>query len=124
LGIAFAYSGATGWASKFLALYEEVTADYEITERTDPGFILFRHHCWKIIAWIETMKAAWASACANGSLIAIAGGQSQLMLFDISAPLLKSTKEAVRLVQEVQTMKERNGHFEAASIMTGMNFAN
>lgn len=100
-----------------------MTSDYEITKETDPGFILFRLHCWKIIAWIETMKAAWASACASGSLIAIAGGQSQLRLFDISAPLLKLTKQAVRLVQEVQTTKEQQGSFEAASTITGRIFA-
>jgi hypothetical protein len=115
LGIAFAYSGAIKWTTTFSDLYDKLSTDYVITDRTDPGFILFKLHCWRFIAWIETMKETWTCACSKSSLTAIAEGQSQLSSFDISESLLKWTQKAVTLIQEVRSLKEQEGSFELNS---------
>lgn len=65
------------------------------------------------------MRAAWVSACANGSLLAIASAQSKLKAYEISTPLLRLTKEATSLIQEVQIMKERCGSFEMNRTVAG-----
>jgi hypothetical protein len=112
LGIAFAYSGAAKTASSFVSLYEDTIADYEMTDDTDPGFVLFRLLCWRLFAWIETMRAAWSTACANGSSLVVSNAQAQLKAFDVSLQFKKLITQAVTLVQDVQAWKDERGSFE------------
>jgi hypothetical protein len=109
-GIAFGFSGASRFVEMFEFNFHSIVADYETTERTDPAFLQFRIQCLKFIAWAETMRAAWAAACTSGSLLT--GSHLQLQLFDISAPLLKSAKEAAGSIDEVRNLKEKYGSFE------------
>jgi hypothetical protein len=95
-----------------VSLYDDTVADYEMTDDTDPGFVLFRLLCWRFVAWIETMRAVWSTACANGSSLVVTNAQTQLKAFDISPQLRKLTTQAVTLVQDVQAWKLERGSFE------------
>jgi hypothetical protein len=119
LGIAFAYSGAAKTASSFVSLYQDTVADYETTDDTDPGFVLFRLLCWRIVAWIETMRAAWSVACENGSSLVVENAQAQLKAFDISPHLRKLTTQVVTLVQRVKAWKDERGSFEIDRLDSG-----
>jgi hypothetical protein len=109
-GIAFGFSGSSRFVEMFEFNFHSIVTDYETTERTDPAFFQFRIQCLKFIAWAGTMRAAWAMACASGSLLT--ESHLQLQLFDISAPLLKLVKEAARSIDDVRSLKEKYESFE------------
>ena len=109
-GIAFGFSGSSRLVETFEFNFHSIVADYETTERTDPAFFQFRIQCMKFIAWAGTMRAAWAAACASGSLLT--EPHLQLQLFDISAPLFTLVKEAAGSINDVRSLKEKYGSFE------------
>ena len=112
--IAFGVSGSSKFAEKFELNFHSVVAEYETTGRTDSAFVHFRIQCMRFIAWIETMRAAWAAACTSGALQGIlsTNAQPQVQLFDLSTPILRLIKQAVKSLEEVRNLKDRYGSFE------------
>lgn len=98
------------WVEGFLSHFQTTVAEYEVTQQTDPDFVLFRLQCWKFIAWAETMRAAWKAACASGLLFATA--KNTMSFFDVSTPLLKTVQEVSAIMEDVYNLKKKHGSFE------------